>query len=68
VGDDLLYVMNPMDELVKQKPGIIINIAASPFHYGQAEIRKQVLSANAIKYKVPVVYVNHAGGHTETLV
>lgn len=67
VGDDLLYVMNPMDELANQKPEIIINIAASPFHYGQAEIRKQVLSANALKYNVPVVYVNHAGGHTELL-
>ncbi|MEI6766132.1 MAG: NAD+ synthase [Bacteroidota bacterium] len=67
VGDDLLYVMNPMDELAKHQPDLIINIAASPFHYSQAEMRKQVLSANAIKYKMPVVYVNHAGGHTELL-
>ena len=62
-----LYVVNPMDKLGKLNPDIIINIAASPFHYDQAEIRKDVLIRNAKKFKLPVFYVNHVGAQTELL-
>ena len=67
IGDDLLYRSNPMDELFKQKPDIIINIAASPFHYDQAELRKKKLLENVAKYKLPLFYVNHVGAQTELL-
>ncbi len=67
IGDDLLYRSNPMDELFKQKPDIIINIAASPFHYGQAELRKKKLLENVAKYRLPLFYVNHVGAQTELL-
>ncbi len=67
IGDDLLYRSNPMDELFKQNPDIIINIAASPFHYEQAELRKKKLMENVAKYKLPLFYVNHVGAQTELL-
>ena len=67
IGDDLLYRNNPMDELMKSKPDIIINIAASPFHYNQASNRKSVLKQNVEKYGLPLVYVNHVGAQTELL-
>ncbi len=67
IGDDLLYRGNPMDELFKQKPDVIINIAASPFHYEQAEIRKKKLLENVAKYMLPLFYVNHVGAQTELL-
>ncbi|MBC8489281.1 MAG: NAD+ synthase, partial [Bacteroidetes bacterium] len=67
IGDDLLYRGNPMDELFKQNPDIIINIAASPFAYDQAEKRKEILSQNVKKYKLPLIYVNHVGAQTELL-
>ncbi len=67
IGDDLLYRGNPMDELYRQKPDIIINIAASPFHYDQAELRKKKLLENVAKYKLPLFYVNHVGAQTELL-
>jgi len=67
ISNDPLYVLNPMDELANQKPNFIINIAASPFHYAQSEIRKDILKRNAIKYKLPVFYVNHVGAQTELL-
>ncbi len=67
IGDDPLYVRNPMDELAKLQPDVIINIAASPFNYNQPVIRKEVLCSNALKYELPVVYVNHVGGQTELL-
>ena len=67
ITDDPLYVRNPMDELVKLNPDLIINIAASPFHYDQEQRRKEVLTRNALKYNLPVFYVNHIGGQTELL-
>jgi NAD+ synthase (glutamine-hydrolysing) len=67
ISNDPLYIVNPMDELAKQKPDFIINIAASPFHYAQSEIRKNILKQNASKYKLPVFYVNHVGAQTELL-
>ncbi|MFU8844596.1 MAG: NAD+ synthase, partial [Bacteroidales bacterium] len=67
IGDDPLYRINPMDELNKQQPDLIINIAASPFHYLQSENRKKVLQQNVAKYKLPLFYVNHIGAQTELL-
>ncbi|MEA3504323.1 MAG: NAD+ synthase [Bacteroidota bacterium] len=61
------YVTSPMDELAKQNPDIMINIAASPFHAEQPEMRKQVLQKNVEKYNIPLVYVNHVGAQTELL-
>ena len=67
VQDNPLYNLNPMDELIMQKPDAIINIAASPFNYHQTKIRKDVLKRNAEKYKLPLFYVNHIGAQTELL-
>jgi NAD+ synthase (glutamine-hydrolysing) len=67
IGDELLYRTNPMDELFSQNPDVIINIAASPFHYSQAKQRKAVLQQNVEKYKLPLFYVNHVGAQTELL-
>ena len=67
IGDDLLYRGNPMDELHRQAPDLMINIAASPFHYNQAGSRKDVLRQNVAKYKLPLFYVNHVGAQTELI-
>ena len=67
VSDDPLYTLCPMDELIKQKPDVIVNIAASPFNYDQNRIRKEIYSHNARQYKLPLFYVNHIGANTELL-
>jgi NAD+ synthase (glutamine-hydrolysing) len=67
VGADPLYVLNPMDDLIKGNPDFIINIAASPFHYEQANIRREILLENAKKYSLPIFYINHVGAQTELL-
>ena len=67
VHDNPLYIANPMEELKILRPDMIINIAASPFNYAQASDRKAVLQKNAIKYQIPLVYVNHVGAQTELL-
>ena len=67
IGNDPLYIINPMDELAKQNPDLMINIAASPFDYNQPERRKKILLQNVEKYKIPLFYVNHVGAQTELL-
>ncbi|MBT3423337.1 MAG: NAD+ synthase [Bacteroidetes bacterium] len=61
------YSRNPMDELIKQSPDLMINIAASPFSYAHDDERELVLKRNVDRYKIPLVYVNHIGAQTEIL-
>ena len=67
IVDNPLYRINPMDQLMTENPDLVINIAASPFHYDQAETRRNILSANVKKYKLPIVYLNHVGAQTQLL-
>jgi len=64
---DPMYVSNPMDILAEQSPDIMINISASPFHYGQQKTRLGILRANTSRYGIPLIYVNQVGAHTELL-
>ncbi len=67
LNENPMYINCPMDELIKQNPNCIINIAASPFSKVQIETRQQVLQNNAIKYKLPLFYVNHIGAQTQLI-
>jgi len=61
------YGVTPMDILIEENPELMINIAASPFFYGQRESRLEVLKANTLKYQIPLIYVNHIGAQTELI-
>ncbi len=65
--DDPLYTYCPMDDLIKQKPDFIVNIAASPFSYHHAEVRKNTLIKNAVNYKLPVFYIHQVGAQTDII-
>jgi NAD+ synthase (glutamine-hydrolysing) len=67
MDDDPLYTFWPMKELIGQKPDLMINIAASPFNYRQAEDRKAILEKNIREYRLPLIYVNHAGAQTDLI-
>ena len=66
-GDNPLYSKSPALELKELGAEIIVNIAASPFSYNQDIERKLVLSDNASKTKLPIVYCNHVGAQTELI-
>jgi len=66
-GRDKLYQRNPMKELSRLKPDLVINLSASPFSYNQESWRKDILVMNALKYKLPIVYVNQTGAQTELI-
>ena len=61
------YVGDLMQDLAKEHPDLIINIAASPFSYTHFENRKNVLSRNVIKGNAPLIYVNQVGAHTDII-
>lgn len=67
LGDDPLYRICPMDELMKQQPDVIINLSASPFDYDQKEKRLAIIQANVKKYKLPLFYCNAVGAQTEMI-
>jgi NAD+ synthase (glutamine-hydrolysing) len=65
LGDNPLYRMAPMDELVKQQPDLMINISASPFDYDHDVDRIEIIRANVLKYKIPMFFCNAVGSQTE---
>jgi NAD+ synthase (glutamine-hydrolysing) len=62
-----LYTISPMEELVKQNPDIIINIAASPFSISKIEAKENIFVSKAVRYKIPVISVNQTGANTELI-
>ncbi len=62
-----LYTVSPMEELARQNPDIIINIAASPFSYTKIEAKENIFISKAAKYKLPVISVNQTGANTELI-
>lgn len=67
LSDNPMYITSPMDELIKQNPDCIINIAASPYSKVQINTRLNVLKNNAVKYNLPLLYVNHIGAQTQLI-
>ena len=62
-----LYTISPMEELSKQNPDVIINIAASPFSYSKIEAKENIFISKALKFKIPVISVNQTGAQTELI-
>lgn len=65
LGDNPLYPICPMDQLMGQQPDVMINLSASPFDYDHHEDRKEIIRANVKKYRLPMFYCNTVGSQTE---
>lgn len=62
-----LYDYNPIEDLVHQGATLLINISASPFHYGKDELRYQIFQQHCWKYQLPFIYLNQVGGNDELI-
>lgn len=62
-----LYNINPVEELAKLNPDILLNLSASPFNYIQAKKRIDVVRKNATQFNLPVFYCNCVGAQTELI-
>src|SRR5574342_276736 len=61
-----LYEVDPIENLISNGANLIINISSSPFTVGKHDkIRLRMLTHDAVKYKVPFIYVNQVGGNDD---
>ena len=67
LGDNPMYTVCPMDQMMSQQPDLMINISASPFDYDHEEDRRAVVRQNVLKYKLPMYYCNAVGAQTEII-
>ena len=67
LGDNPLYRICPMDQMMLQQPDFMLNLSASPFDYTHDEDRKAVIKSNVLKYKIPLFYCNSVGSQTEVV-
>ena len=58
-----LYPVDPIEDLMHQRPTLLINISASPFWHGKRQIRQRMLAAIATHHKIPVFLSNQVGGN-----
>ncbi|MFA4991226.1 MAG: NAD+ synthase [Candidatus Omnitrophota bacterium] len=64
------FAVNICEDIwVKDVPRVradfLINISASPYHFGKLKEREKVLSAKAKKLRIPILYCNLVGGQDE---
>lgn len=62
-----LYGRNPIDELAKLKPDVLISLSASPYEYAKREHREELHATIAKRLGVPFIYVNQIGATDDVL-
>jgi len=67
MGDNPLYRITPMEKLMPYNPDVMINLSASPYNYAQDVVRNSIIKAHTLKYKLPMLYCNAIGSHTEII-
>lgn len=65
LGDNPLYRITPMEELIKESPDVMLNLSASPFNYAADTVRHSIIKAHTLKYNLPMLYCNAVGAQTE---
>ncbi len=58
-----LYSVDPMEELMGQKPALHINLSSSPFWHYKRALRREMLAAIARRDGIPVLMCNQVGGN-----
>jgi NAD+ synthetase len=61
------YNVDPVKKLIDKGANLLINISASPYHYGKIRERHEMLSVLTYHDKIPLAYVCHAGAQTDLI-
>lgn len=64
-GDNPMYRITPMEQLMPMNPDVMINLSASPYNYAQDIVRNSIVKAHTLRYKLPMLYCNAVGSQTE---
>ena len=59
------YVANSFERLRDAAPDLVVSINASPSNIGKRRQRHAVLGQAARRHGLPLLYVNHVGGHDQ---
>ncbi|MDR1727332.1 MAG: NAD+ synthase [Acidobacteriota bacterium] len=60
-----LYDVDPIRRQAEAGADLLVNISASPFELGKPRFRFDMLRDHAVRHRVPLVYVNLAGGNDD---
>jgi len=58
-----LYDIDPVVELMRQNPALLINLSSSPYWHHKRTIRREMLTAIARRDGIPVLMSNQVGGN-----
>lgn len=56
---------DPIEALQPLRPDLLLNLSASPFAPGKAELRQRLAGSAAARLGCPVIYLNQVGGNDE---
>ncbi len=62
-----LYTRDPLEEIAKAKPDLLLNLSASPFHAAKLSLRERLLKNATRITQAPVLYCNLVGGNDELI-
>jgi NAD+ synthetase len=62
-----LYAVDPMEELMRERPALHINLSSSPFWHSKRALRREMLAAIARRDGIPVLMCNQVGGDDSLL-
>ncbi len=62
-----LYATDPVQIMAEAGATVMINISASPFQIGKAEVRYHLIRNHVARHGKPFVYVNQVGGNDELI-
>jgi len=61
------YAVNPLDDLAQQQTDLIVNLSGSPYSLGKQSVREAMLRHAALRYQLPILYVNQVGGNDDLI-
>ncbi|MBC7426515.1 MAG: NAD+ synthase, partial [Bacteroidia bacterium] len=65
--DFFSYEEDPLKNIADKNPDIVFNISASPFNRSKRNEREDILRNQVLNYKLPLIYVNQVGAHTDII-
>ena len=61
------YAYDPLDKMQGAELDLLLNLSASPWHYGKSNLRSELITRVAIRCQCPVAYCNLVGGNDELI-
>ena len=62
-----LYAVDPIEDLMRKKPDLHINLSASPWHIRKIGSRLKYLRNTSLRLQCPTIYCNAVGGNDELI-